>query len=77
MKRNLLEYSGIIKKGYAEWFIEFVYITYKNKFKIIEIPYIQKKDKNLSVSKSYPNIITFFYLGSLYLYRILLTIIRN
>jgi len=77
MKRELLEYSGIIKKGYAEWFIEFVYIIYKNKLKIIEIPYIQKKDKNLSVSKSYPNIITFFYLGSLYLYRIVLTIIRN
>jgi len=77
MKRKLLNYSKIIKKGYAEWFIEFVYIVYKNKFKIIEIPYIQKRDKNLSVSKSYPNIITFFYLGSLYLYRILLTIIRN
>ena len=77
MKRKLLNYSKIIKKGYAEWFIEFVYIVYRNKFKIIEIPYIQRRDKNLGVSKSYPNIIIFFYLGSLYLYRILLTIIRN
>ncbi len=77
IKRNLLNYSEIIKKGYAEWFIEFVYITYKKKHKLIEIPYIQKKDKNLSTSKSYPNIFTFFYLGSIYFYRIILTLIRN
>jgi len=77
MKKELLKYSGIITKGYAEWFIEFVYLAYKNKYRIIEIPYIQKKDKNLSVSKSYPNIITFLYLGSIYFYRIILTIIRN
>jgi hypothetical protein len=52
-------------------------LVYKNNYKIIEIPYIQKKDKNLSVSKSYPNIIKFLYLGSIYFYRIILTIIRN
>ena len=77
MKRKLLDYSGIIKKGYAEWFIEFVYIVYKNNHKIIEIPYIQKRDENLSKSKSYPNIFIFFYLGSIYFYRIILTLIRN
>jgi len=37
----------------------------------------QKMDEKLSVSKSYPNIFTFFYLGSIYFYRIILTIIRN
>ena len=77
MKRKLLNYSGIIKTGYAEWFIEFVYIIYKKKHKLIEIPYIQKMDEKLSVSKSYTNIFTFFYLGSIYFCRIVLTIIRN
>jgi len=77
MKRKLLDYSEIIKTGYAEWFIEFIYIIYKKQHRLIEIPYIQKMDKKLSVSKSYPNIFTFFYLGIIYFYRIILTIIRN
>ena len=77
MKRKLLDYSEIIKTGYAEWFIEFVYIVYKKKHKLIEIPYIQKMDEDLRISKSYPNIFTFFYLGCIYFYRIILTIIRN
>ena len=77
MKRKLLDYSEIIKTGYAEWFIEFIYIIYKKQHRLIEIPYIQKMDEKLSVSKSYPNILTFFYLGIIYFYRIILTIIRN
>ena len=77
MKKRLLDYSEIIKTGYAEWFIEFIYIIYKKQHRLIEIPYIQKMDKKLSVSKSYPNIFTFFYLGIIYFYRIILTIIRN
>ena len=77
MKRKLLDYSEIIKTGYAEWFIEFIYIVYKKKHRLIEIPYIQKMDEKLSVSKSYPNIFTFFYLGIIYFYRIILAIIRN
>ena len=84
MKRKLLDYAETTlaetSKGssnYAEWFIEFIYIVYKKKYKIIEIPYIQKKDDDLGVSKSYPNIFIFFYLGFTYFYRILLTIYRN
>ena len=77
MKKKLLDYSEIIKTGYAEWFIEFIYIVYKKKHRLIEIPYIQKMDEKLSVSKSYPNILTFFYLGIIYFYRIILAIIRN
>ena len=77
MKRKLLDYSEIIKTGYAEWFIEFIYIVYKKRHRLIEIPYIQKMDEKLSVSKSYPNILTFFYLGIIYFYRIILAIIRN
>ena len=77
MKRKLIDYSGIIKTGYAEWFIEFVYILYKKRYRLIEIPYIQKMDEKMSVSKSYPNIITFFYLGIIYFYRIILALFRN
>jgi len=77
MKKKLLDHSWVIDKGYAEWFIEFVYLTHKKNYKIVEIPYIQKRDKNLSKSKSYPNLFTFFYLGSKYFYRVLLTLLRN
>ena len=77
MKRNLLSHSNIIKTGYAEWFIEFVYLVHKNKYKLFEIPYIQKMDENMSKSKSYPNFFTFIYLGSVYFFRIILTVIRN
>ena len=77
MKRELLLETENVISGYAEWFIEFIYIIYKKKYKIIEIPYVQKKDGNLSKSKSYSNIFTFFYLGALYFLRILKTLIRN
>lgn len=77
MKRELLNYSYIIKTGYAEWFIEFVYTVYKKKYKIVEIPYFQKMDENLSESKSYPNFFTFIYLGSIYFFRIIKTAVRN
>ena len=51
MKKELLKYSGIITKGYAEWFIEFVYLAYKNKYKIIEIPYIHINTTKIQKSK--------------------------
>ena len=79
MKRKLLDYSDIMKTVYGEWFIEFIYILYKKNYKLIEIPYVQKKDENLQLqlSKSYPNIFTFIYRGCIYFFRIILTIIRN
>ena len=77
MKRELFDHVEIKITGYAEWFIEFIYVVYKKKYKIIEIPYMQKKDDNLSKSRSCPNIFIFFGLGSIYFLRILLTLIRN
>ena len=77
MKRKLLEYTENILTIYAEWFIEFIYIIYKKNYKIIEIPYVQKKDDNLSKSKSFGNIFTFLKLGIIYFFRIILTRIRN
>ena len=77
MKRELFDHVEIKISGYAEWFIEFLYVVCKKKYKIIEIPYVQKKDDNLSKSRSCPNIFFFFFLGSVYFLRILITLIRN
>ena len=77
MKKDVLNYVHIDNKGHGEYFIEFIYRSFKTKFKIIEIPYVQNKDKNLSRSKSNPNIFRFFYLGFNYFFRILLTLFRN
>jgi len=77
MKRKLLDYAEKTLTLYAEWFIEFIYIIHKKNYKIIEIPYVQKKDDNLSKSKSFGNIFTFLNLGIIYFLRILLTKIRN
>ena len=43
----------------------------------VEIPYVQTKDDESIESKSFPNLFTFFYLGSKYLIRVFLTILRN
>lgn len=77
MKRELLQTLNKIITGYSEWFIEFVYILSKRKFKIAEVAYIQKKDEKSINSKSYPNVFTFLYLGSKYFLRVLVTLFRN
>jgi len=77
MKKKVLNDVKVDPNGHGEYFIEFIYSAYKKKFKIIEIPYIQMKDDNLSKSKSNPNIFHFFYLGFIYFFRILLAIFRN
>jgi len=77
MKRELLKPLNEIITGYSEWFIEFIYILNKRKFKMAEVPYIQKQDEKSIDSKSYPNIFTFFYLGSKYFLRVLVTLFRN
>tara|TARA_Y100001970_G_scaffold131192_1_gene161826 strand:- start:95 stop:802 length:708 start_codon:yes stop_codon:yes gene_type:complete len=77
MKKKLLNPLEKVISGYCEWFIEFVYTVNKKKFKIIEIAYIQKRDDELTKSKSFPNIFKFFYLGSKYFIRIFITLFRN
>ena len=77
MKKELLTPTSHIIKGYAEWFIEFIYVLHKKGYKIKEIPYIQKIDDEQIKSKSYPNILSFFYLGSKYFLRACLAKIRN
>ena len=77
MKRIILDEVTFLGYGHGEFFLEFLYNVHQKDFKVKEIPYIQKMDEKLSISKSYPNILTFFYLGIIYFYRIILAIIRN
>jgi hypothetical protein len=77
MKRQVLDEVSFLGYGHGEFFIEFLYNAYKKKFIIKEIPYVQRADDNLGISKSAPNIIRFFYLGLFYVIRIFATLIRR
>jgi len=77
MKRKVINEVTFLGYGHGEFFVEFLHNAYKKGFKIVEIPFTQKKDDDLGVSKSSPNLIKFFYLGFLYFLRIISTIIRR
>jgi dolichol-phosphate mannosyltransferase len=77
MKRKIINEVTILGYGHGEFFIEFLYKVYKKGFKIKEIPYIQKKDKDIKNSKSAPNLIKYFYLGLVYVLRIFSALIRK
>ncbi len=77
MKRKILDEVTFLGYGHGEFFMEFLYNVHQKGFKVKEIPYIQKGDENISNSKSSPNIIKFFYLGSLYILRIFATLLRR
>ncbi len=77
MRKNVLNETKHLITGYAEWYIEFIYILYKKKFKIKEIPYVQTIDDTDIQSKSFPNLFTFLYLGFKYFLRAIITIFRN
>ena len=77
MKKKIIKQIKIKPIGHGEWFIEFIYKIYQEKYKISEIPYIQKKDTNQGKSKSAPNIIKFAILGFKYFLAILTIKINN
>jgi dolichol-phosphate mannosyltransferase len=77
MKRKVLDEVTFIGYGHGDFFFEFLYNANKKDFKIKEIPYIQKKDEDISNSKSAPNIIKFLFLGFKYLLRIFSTLLRG
>ena len=77
MKRKIIDEVTILGYGHGEFFIEFLYKIYKKGFKIKEIPYIQKEDKDIKNSKSAPNLFKYFYLGFTYVLRIFSSIIRK
>ena len=77
MKRNVINEVSFIGYGHGEFFIEFLYNAYKKGFKIKEIPFVQKKDSIMGVSKSAPNLTKFFYHALMYFLRVLITIVRR
>ena len=45
MKRSVLNHLNIQFSGHGEYFIELIYKASKKNYRIIEVPYVQKKDK--------------------------------
>jgi dolichol-phosphate mannosyltransferase len=76
-RKDVLLKNKEIITGYSEWVMEYIYRLKKNNLKLSEIPYIQKKDAKDIQSKSFPNLFTFFYLGSKYFLRIFITLSRS
>lgn len=77
MKRQIINEVTFLGYGHGEFFIEFLYKVHKKGFKIKEIPYVQKKDQDLTNSKSSPNLVKFLYLGFIYVLRIFSAIARR
>ena len=77
MKREILDEVTFLGYGHGEFFLEFLYNAHKKGFKIKEIPYIQKKDDDIINSKSAASLVKFFYLGFMYVMRIVNTLIRR
>ena len=77
MKRQIINEVTFLGYGHGEFFIEFLYKVHKRGFKIKEIPYVQKKDQDLTNSKSAPNLAKFFYLGFIYILRIFSSVMRR
>ena len=77
MKRKILDEVTFLGYGHGEFFLEFLYNAHKKGFKIKEIPYVQDKDEALGNSKSASSIIKFFYLGFMYILRIITTLVRR
>ena len=76
MNRSILNKSLPIPIGHGEFFIEFLYSLTKKNVNIKEVPFVQKEEKD-SISKTAPNIKTFIYMGINYLFRIVVTKLRN
>ncbi len=77
MKRKVLDEVTFLGYGHGEFFLEFLHNAYKKDFKIKEIPYIQNKDEDIINSKSASSLIKFLYLGLMYFFRILSTLVRR
>ena len=77
MKRQIINEVTFLGYGHGEFFIEFLHKVHKKGFKIKEIPYVQKRDQDLTNSKSAPNLAKFFYLGFIYMLRIFSSIMRR
>ena len=77
MKKEILNEVSVLGYGHGDFFIEFLYNIEKRGFKIIEMPYVQKKEIEPINSKSAPNIFKFAKYGIQYFIRIIISKFRN
>ena len=77
MKREVLNEVTFLGYGHGDFFIEFLFNAYQKGFSIKEIPYVQKKDIDISASKSAPNLVKFLFLGIMYVLRIFTILLRR
>ncbi|OGJ55194.1 hypothetical protein A3D11_03790 [Candidatus Peribacteria bacterium RIFCSPHIGHO2_02_FULL_49_16] len=69
--RRVLEQVPLSKKGFGEYFIEWVYACRKKKFSIIEVPYRYGLRKD-GISKTDGNLLVFLRLSFSYAWRVIL-----
>ncbi|MEA3488880.1 MAG: polyprenol monophosphomannose synthase [Candidatus Omnitrophota bacterium] len=70
LKKKVLDKVAFPSAGYGDYFIELIYKSKKAGFRIKEVPYTFT-DREKGESKTAPNILEFFRLGTGYLLRIL------
>lgn len=77
MNRSLLLEVVPLGYGYGEFFIEFIYKIHTAGYRILEIPYTQKRDLPDNNSKTSPNLIQFFKLSVIYFFRVVTIWLRK
>ncbi|MBU0480959.1 MAG: glycosyltransferase [Proteobacteria bacterium] len=70
IRREVFDHVSLIPYGYGEYFIEFVYDSYRKGLKIKEVGYAFK-DRSKGISKSAPSLWRFFVTGLHYIFRII------
>lgn len=69
LRRSVFNKVSIIPTGYGAYFMEFLYVAHRKGLTIYEMPY-HFTDRAKGVSKSAPDIFSFFKTGMGYVYRI-------
>jgi dolichol-phosphate mannosyltransferase len=69
LRRSVFDKVSIIPTGYGAYFMEFLYVASRKGLKVYEMPY-HFTDRAKGVSKSAPDIVSFFVTGIGYVYRI-------
>jgi len=76
MKRNVLLSAVPVATGHGEFFIEFIYKAQKDGVKISEMPFTQEPDIE-GISKTASSFFRFCHLGTNYITRIIITLLRR
>jgi dolichol-phosphate mannosyltransferase len=76
LRRSVFDSVTLMPRGYGEYFIEFVYHACRKGLKVGEIGYYFR-DRTVGVSKSMPNVLSFFGTGLQYALRILAARLRR